>query len=838
MTPIMKIQRFLWDVLSESPVLQFSAAGGIVLPILDLIVGSRTREQATSILADWEPTGVLFHLLLNPIFRSFILESSFFKLCAICQALLLLPPIGRFIRGKETDMGLIGSMSIVEFQLMLYFLPTIITLLVKMLWSIRSLMAMVSIPLVDAYTTCPDGLGKQVADLLLPILIPMLQKILRLHNRYDLNIRGLFMHVCETLLASFDRLEISIGRWRREQLYKYRDLEHSDKNIRLLKLNKRLLFYQPSCELIETPLDEAPPFEAISYTWGPNAPSIPIKVDGALVLVTAAIDELLWDRRSFFTSHLFWIDAICINQSNKEEKSRQLPMMAKIYGRAARVIVWLGAPQSRKDTRIVRKMIRALTWPQSIVPTTDILESLFSNEKEAFIAVGKLFSHPWLERIWIVQEVAAGKKVHVMYQGICMEWEILTAAAHRLGHNTELKTRLLRYNHENLPKATGTSEHEPGQDITVNVLEQIHWPYLEFLTNIRHLTQTGIALPLSLLLVSTRGCKATNPRDKIFGLVGIAEGGRGLPFPQSDEIDVDQVFLKATAFGFSTEEWFLLLSIAGRGYNSWDGKKRPELIDKLPSWVPVYDADMAAGTRPATTSSILSRDPAGKVTFCMSNEKVIQLQVCVFDKIEHLGPAAKVRNSVAEVPSPDAPMNAWIRDNSSANWYITVRQLARQELSRYIRSRELIDQQFWELCMNANEYIDAMGMMPSLYPPLSVEARRLFESCFPTESEDLKIPSTMEGRQEMTRMILYLARRFAFSVSGKAFCITATGHMALVPPLAKNGDMLVHVKGGYIPMVLRERGPGVKTAELVGTCLVYGVRDVYHGSGWENWLLE
>ncbi|PMD41819.1 hypothetical protein L207DRAFT_406182, partial [Hyaloscypha variabilis F] len=155
-----------------------------------------------------------------------------------------------------------------------------------------------------------------------------------------------------------------------------------------------------SCELIEAPLDKAPPFEAISYTWGPNAPSIPIKVDGALILVTAPIDELLWNRRSIFTSHVFWIDAICINQGDQEEKSSQLPMMARIYGRAARVIVWLGAPKSRTDTRIVRKMIRALIWPESI---------------DAFIAVGKLFSHSWFEKIWIVQEVAAGKKVHVMY---------------------------------------------------------------------------------------------------------------------------------------------------------------------------------------------------------------------------------------------------------------------------------------------------------------------------------------------------------------------------------------------------------------------------------------
>ncbi|KAN0098890.1 Heterokaryon incompatibility protein (HET) domain containing protein [Hyaloscypha variabilis] len=821
----MKFQRFLLDILSESPALQLSAAGGIIIPILDLFVGWRIREHAISILADWEPTGILFHLLLNPRLRSFLLELSLFKLCAVWQALLLLPPMGRYIRGKETDMGLIGSMSIVEFQLMFYFSPTIIVLLVRSLWSIRSLIAMVLIPLAEAYTTCPDGLGKKVANILLPILIPMLQKILRLHNRYDLNIRGLFMHVCETLLASFDRLEIAIGQWRRVQLYEYHKLQDPKKNIRLLILKRGWMFFcQPYFKLIETPLDKAPPFEAISYTWGPDAPSIPIKVDGALILVTAPIDELLWNRRSIFTSHVFWIDAICINQRDQEEKS-------------TRVIVWLGAPQSRKDTRIVRKMIRALTGSESIVPTTAILENLFSDEKDAFIAVGKLFSHSWFERIWIVQEVAAGKKVHVMYHGICIEWEVLTAAAHRLGHNTELKTRLLRYNHEDLLKATAISAQKPRHGTSVNVLQLIHWPHLEFLNNIRHSTQIGTIVPLAFHLVATRVCKATDPRDKIFALLGIAEDGRKLPFTPNYKEDVDQVFLKTTAFVLSTKEWFMLLCMGGRGYDFWDGKERPELLDKLPSWVPVYDSDIAA-RRPPTTSSILSRDPAGKVTFCTSNEKIIQLQVFAFDKIEHLGPTAKAYNSLDHIPSLDAPMDAWIHENSLADWYISARQLARQKSSPY-RSQELVDQQFWELCMNANEYIDAMGTVPTLYPPLSVEARRLFEYAFSSkEPESLKIPSTMEGLQEMAGMTMYLGRRFAFSTGGRAFCITATGHMSLVPPLAKNGDTIFYVRGGYIPMVFREKAPRVRRAELVGTCLVYGVQDVYYGPSWENWLLE
>jgi hypothetical protein len=224
----MNIRRHLLDLLSEAPVLPFSITGGIILPILDLIVSSRTREYAIFIVAALEPTGILFNLLLSSHFLSSPLQLSFFKLFAVWQALQLLPPMGRYIRGKETDMGFFRSTAIVELQLMLYFGPTIITLLVKLLWPISDLISMVLISLVDAYATCPDGLGKQLAAILLPILIPRVRKLTRLHNRYDLNIRGLFMHVCETLIAPLNRLEISIGQRRREpreQPYKYRELE-------------------------------------------------------------------------------------------------------------------------------------------------------------------------------------------------------------------------------------------------------------------------------------------------------------------------------------------------------------------------------------------------------------------------------------------------------------------------------------------------------------------------------------------------------------------------------------------------------------------------------------
>ncbi len=485
--------------------------------------------------------------------------------------------MGRYLRGAETNVRVFNVIVVVEIQLMLYLWRKMMILFIRFLWSIHGAIAMVWICLSDAYTSCPDGLGKQIQAFLLPILIPRIKQFTRLHNRYDLNIRGVFMHVCETLLSPFDRLEIAIGKWGGRllwggrQLYEYSRLA-KEGNIRLLVLKRRWFSSRPSCELIEVDLDEAPPFEAISYHWGRKPPSIPINVNGALILVTSAIDELLWYRTSIFTSHCFWIDAICINQTDSDEKGTQIPMMTRIYGQVTRVVVWLGAPESRKDTRITHKMIRALNWPEIFASTTQLLPGLFGNEKDAFVAVGKLFSHPWFERIWIVQEVAAGKTVHVMYHGICMGWEDLVVDANRLSHNPELRAFLL---HHKLLNTSGSnsSTRKNGQNIIVNVLEEIHWAHLEFLNTLRVSTQGGKILPLAALLVATFPCKATHAKDKIFALLGIAGDAQQLTSSLNYEDEFEQIFLRATAFVVSTTSWFHLLSAAGRGYNSWSGKK-------------------------------------------------------------------------------------------------------------------------------------------------------------------------------------------------------------------------------------------------------------------------
>jgi len=83
-------------------------------------------------------------------------------------------------------------------------------------------------------------------------------------------------------------------------------------------------------------------YEAVSYAWGDPTPTSTIICNGNSLIRTAAnIDVLLRRvRRKRKVRHL-WIDAICLNQSDKREKSHQVPNMHHIYSQAVNVsLAW------------------------------------------------------------------------------------------------------------------------------------------------------------------------------------------------------------------------------------------------------------------------------------------------------------------------------------------------------------------------------------------------------------------------------------------------------------------------------------------------------------------
>lgn len=90
-------------------------------------------------------------------------------------------------------------------------------------------------------------------------------------------------------------------------------------------------------------VDSAPPYHAISYTWGDPGLTARVTVKGRRMEVRQNCEYVL--RQACWhgggggggsTSRSYWVDAICIDQGNLEEKGRQVAMMGGIYQAGSR----------------------------------------------------------------------------------------------------------------------------------------------------------------------------------------------------------------------------------------------------------------------------------------------------------------------------------------------------------------------------------------------------------------------------------------------------------------------------------------------------------------------
>ncbi|KAK2728382.1 ankyrin unc44 [Colletotrichum kahawae] len=137
--------------------------------------------------------------------------------------------------------------------------------------------------------------------------------------------------------------------------YCYQPLSHK-RAIRLIKLHQSLEDDAPlSCNIVETSVDEPEDYYALSYTWGGEAPSQRMLIQGhtasatsessaSIILVTPNCATALRKLRKLVqgSGTGVWVDAVCINQTATEEKSVQVSMMAEIYRHAKSVVIWLG----------------------------------------------------------------------------------------------------------------------------------------------------------------------------------------------------------------------------------------------------------------------------------------------------------------------------------------------------------------------------------------------------------------------------------------------------------------------------------------------------------------
>lgn len=133
--------------------------------------------------------------------------------------------------------------------------------------------------------------------------------------------------------------------------------EDSGPAIRLLTLHPTQLGKDPEVEIQSWPLHAAPEYEALSYCWGPVQPIKFMRLNKKKFAITSSLHSALWHLACHKNEPLtLWVDAVCINQGDDNEKSQQVSLMRDIYERASRTVVWLGPAEDKSETHLALTM--------------------------------------------------------------------------------------------------------------------------------------------------------------------------------------------------------------------------------------------------------------------------------------------------------------------------------------------------------------------------------------------------------------------------------------------------------------------------------------------------
>ncbi|OCT45078.1 hypothetical protein CLCR_05995 [Cladophialophora carrionii] len=217
----------------------------------------------------------------------------------------------------------------------------------------------------------------------------------------------------------------------------WQPLPHPTKNIRLIEL----LSAQSKDAAIQLKLATyssngyCPSYEAISYTWGEalDEEEIIMGEEGGQSSRKLRIRKNLYDclkrLRQTTTSRYLWVDAICIDQRNNNEKGAQVSIMGKIFSGAERVLVWLGEVDDGSDT-ILAKATKRKWWAFGVsfcIPTASRKRAAHQMSEKSY----------W-SRTWIVQEIVSAQAISVHYGEAIIDWGALRLFAEVCGHDGDL----------------------------------------------------------------------------------------------------------------------------------------------------------------------------------------------------------------------------------------------------------------------------------------------------------------------------------------------------------------------------------------------------------------
>ncbi|KAG0645851.1 Heterokaryon incompatibility protein [Hyphodiscus hymeniophilus] len=473
---------------------------------------------------------------------------------------------------------------------------------------------------------------------------------------------------------------------------------------------------------------------------------------------------------------VLWVDAICIDQEDDKERGHQVGLMCKIYSKAHQVLIWLGEKSQDVDARTGRavsdlylehvgtmamqmRKLQAHRKP----PTSSLIYKQIISDMEDKLLTSKgsallrslfyIHDRPWWERVWVLQEAALSKNALLICSSKTANYSDLILFYDVLSRDRAARTLLAPMRGLRVIFRTSRTH-----------LSSVRWV-------LQGTADDNLSLMLLRILNNARHLKATDPRDIIYGILGLCPAfSKVLPDPD-----------------YSRTPSKVLVEVA-KGWINYS-----QSLDILAE---LHAQDLAS----SHPSYYLYKAARWSKAICEFHDNSTELRAKgkPIDWVQNLSFTV----GAWDMTKPREKLSGW-KDSC----------LLGSSLAKYHTGENILDVLWRTLCCNTD--------INYAYPAPSHVGRefRKWHTALTSGVSIENIATGMStGDDDELKSFVWLRKQ--------PLCVTVGGLMASVPEMTEVGDRIVLLSGSNVPFVVR---PVDDYHRMTGPCYVHGIMN---GEAW------
>ena len=572
----------------------------------------------------------------------------------------------------------------------------------------------------------------------------------------------------------------------------WKPLNPSRREIRLLYLDSatndtRVNNYQLSGRLATVSLDRPGTdcqYYAISHAWGSAQTMYPLYIDGMRLMITQSILECLDVFGGERPGAAFWIDAVCINQQDIEERAAQVQLMRYVFSQAMEVWVWLG-----RDLSPVRELVRCIRRADKLP------SSLTDEQGKRFICQVVLFGQlEWLHRVWTIQEIVLSKDVRFWYDNIQISVPDLWSWQRKLGKVLDqAQASVLR-----------TSDNNRLANC-INIIIRLRF-HQKLLLRLLSVNPEIREIEMLIVLAESRTASSSDIRDRVYGQLAIFEAALQREIVRPDyTVSVTKVFINFAFEWCRVNESLNILNQVSSSRNSLLG---------LPTWVPDWSSRDSFEIERRRLSTRIPYRAAGSST--LSNPDLtpdLQFRVSGLE-IDDVGGLSTVREA-RDVPVSEEEKASLLR--RIGRW--------KQFYHDRIKETQCPGVRCADYSCIATSFTRTM-FRDVIMRDGETRMRRFSQDSEAMEALDCfqNVLSSAPYSYENSR---HSAGFLSDATASSRFFVTSGGRPGLGPPDMREGDCVALLSGGNMPYILRRNRAASKSNiySFIGECYVHDAMD-------------